>query len=346
MQPVNPLATTQEFRLKLPADENGKDITIYLSASDAGDGNENDHVEWQQPRLRVPGTPDLLVRDVRAVIQQLSERRARLFANTRKYLAAAAELAAGSSPPGIQVLAEKHGVERDGLAAWCNYLGFGETEQIEIKSYFTNKMLRVSKYDFINGWGVPETPIVVANSSDQAVRIPGNMPPHSVAMHPSPKLQAVVSWRSPVRGRIKVEGTVTHAHPECGNGVTWFFEWRHGNNRRVLARGVAQGGEPVKTRDLPEIKVNPGDYVSVLIGPQEGNHACDLTTVDLNLTLLEGEGRTWNLARDVSSDLLAANPHADSFGNLGVWHFYTEPDAGGMKFGRQFQSARSWINGN
>ncbi len=33
----------------------------------------------------------------------------------------------------------------------------------------------------------------------------------------------------------------------------------------------------------------------------------------------------WNLSRDVSPNVLAANPHADSLGNEGVWHFYTEP---------------------
>ena len=43
--------------------------------------------------------------------------------------------------------------------------------------------------------------------------------------------------------------------------------------------------------------------------------------------------RTWNLAADVSPDVLAGNPHADHFGNRGVWHFYTEPVAGGAETG-------------
>ena len=69
-----------------------------------------------------------------------------------------------------------------------------------------------------------------------------------------------------------------------------------------------------------------GDLVSLLIGPRDGNHACDLTAVDLTLA---GGGREWNLAREVSPDVLAGNPHADAHGNAGVWHFYTEPDKGG-----------------
>ena len=40
----------------------------------------------------------------------------------------------------------------------------------------------------------------MANSSDQHVRIPGNMKPHGVAVHPSPTLHAAVGWRSPIAG--------------------------------------------------------------------------------------------------------------------------------------------------
>jgi hypothetical protein len=69
--------------------------------------------------------------------------------------------------------------------------------------------------------------------------------------------------------------------------------------------------------------VQPGDVVCVSVGPREGNHSCDLTAVDLNL---RDGSREWDLARDVSPDILAGNPHADSLGNPEVWHFYSEPD--------------------
>src|SRR5262249_26260203 len=45
---------------------------------------------------------------------------------------------------------------------------------------------------------------------------------------------------------------------------------------------------------------------------------------------LRSELRTWDLAADVSPDVLSANPHADRLGNEGVWSFYTEPDNGGI----------------
>src|SRR5207249_4116668 len=170
---------------------------------------------------------------------------------------------------------------------------------------------------------------LLANSSDQHVRIPGNMKPHGVVVHPSPKLQAAVGWRSPVATTLRVQATVTHAHPECGNGVSWSLELRRGTSRQHLASGTAQGGKPVVVGPIEKLSVRAGDLVSLLIGPR-GDHSCDLTDLELVLTSV-GEGvREWSLTRDVSGDVLAANPHPDRFGNPGVWHFYTEPiPAGG-----------------
>ena len=46
------------------------------------------------------------------------------------------------------------------------------------------------------------------------------------------------------------------------------------------------------------------------------------------LAALGESGMAWDLAADVSGDVLAGNPHADRLGHPGVWHFYTEPDRG------------------
>ena len=124
------------------------------------------------------------------------------------------------------------------------------------------------------------------------------------------------------RATVHIEGAVTHAHPECGNGVTWSLELRRGTTRQRLAGGKAQGAAEVKVGPFDGIKVRAGDVVSLSIGPRDGNHSCDLTAIDLEITSQEGdEQRTWNLAKDVSGDVLAGNPHADRFGNAGVWHF-------------------------
>src|SRR5437867_6651584 len=180
-------------------------------------------------------------------------------------------------------LAKKHGVEADALRAWLDYLGVGSGGPVKIETCFTNTIGSASGYEFIKGWGSDNTPLLVANSSDQHVRIPGNMNPHSVAVHPSPKLQAAVGWRSPIAGNFRIEATVQHAHPECGNGVTWSLELRRGVTRQRLAAGAAQGAKEVKVPPVEQLAVQSGDLVSILIGPRDGNHACDLTAVDLVL---------------------------------------------------------------
>src|SRR3990172_7149735 len=154
------------------------------------------------------------------------------------------------------------------------------------------------------------------------------MKPHGVVVHPSPKLQAAVGWKSPLSGVVRVEATVTHAHPECGNGVAWSLELRRGSTRQRLATGTAQGGKAMKVGPVERLAVQPGDYVSLLIGPRDGNHACDLTDVEFVFKGASGAAQEWNLTRDVSSDVLAGNPHADRYGHADVWHFYTEPVQG------------------
>ena len=145
------------------------------------------------------------------------------------------------------------------------------------------------------------------------------MKPHGVVVHPSPTLNAAVGWRSPIADDVRIEGKVTHAHPECGNGVTWSLELRRGATRQRLAAGIAQGGKPVPVGPLERSRVQQGDLISLLVGPRDGNHSCDLT--DLELTLKAGD-KEWNLNKDVSPDVLASNPHADRLGNKDVWHFY------------------------
>lgn len=66
LEPVSPLVSQQELRLKLPESTGGADVIVSLVASDAGDGNTHDFVVWKQPRLVAPGRPDLSLRDASA----------------------------------------------------------------------------------------------------------------------------------------------------------------------------------------------------------------------------------------------------------------------------------------
>jgi hypothetical protein len=326
MEPVSPLTAKQEIRFPIPNVAGAKEVTLSLVAISADADSRHDFVVWQRPRLVAPGRPDLLLRDVREVVEELAQRRDRTFARAADYLSAAAEAAAAEGRVDSDKLASKYGLENEVLRAWLDYLGIGTGGPASINSHFTAKLSSAAGYNFIQGWGSHNTPFVMANSSDQHVRIPGNMKPHGVAVHPSPTLQAVVGFRSPVTATLRVEGKVTHAHPECGNGVTWALELRRGAIRRRLAAGTAQGSKEVLFGPFERVRILRGDVLSLAIGPRNGNHACDLTAVDLRLTSDGPNGQTWDLAHDVSGDILAGNPHADRLGNAGVWHFYTEPD--------------------
>ena len=93
----------------------------------------------------------------------------------------------------------------------------------------------------------------------------------------------------------------THAHPECGNGVTWSLELRRGATRQRLAGGRGAGRRrrstvgPIEGRR----RCGPATWSRSLIGPRDGNHSCDLTAVDLT-SPTPAAGRDWDLAADVS----------------------------------------------
>jgi hypothetical protein len=326
MEPVTPIVPRDLLRLKIPA-ATDSDVSLSLVAHSAGDGNDHDFVVWERPRLVAPGRPDLLLRDVRYVASELAQVREKAFASVAKCLAAAAEASAAQTPMEVGPLAGRHGVDPTILSAWLDYLGIGVSGgTVKIDAPLQGKIVKASGYEFANGWGSGELPILIANSSDQHVRIPGNLKPHSVAVHPSQTVRVAVGWQSPVGAVMRVSGRVQHAHPECGNGVTWTLELRRGPARRKLAAGVAAGPTEVAVGPVGDLTVQPGDLISLSIGPRDGNHSCDLTAIDLTLA---GGGHEWNLARDVTPDILAANPHADSQGHPGVWHFYSEADNGG-----------------
>lgn len=326
LEPIDPLMSAQEIRLKMPS-TNAQEVTLYLVAGDASDGNEHDYVVWKEPHFVMPGRPKLMLRDVRSVVGEMTQRRERVYASAQKALAAAAEASGVQADFDPAELAKKHGIEVEILMGWLDYLAISPSAPVKIEGYLTERIQSVAGYDFIRGWGSANTPNLVANSSDQAVRIPGNMKPRGVAMHPSPKLQVAAGWQSPIAGTVRVAARMKHAHPECGNGVTWTLEWRSGSARRRLASGVAQGSKEVEG-GIEQLMVRPGDMVALLVGPRNGNHSCDLTAVDLAVTQSGDAGVVWDLAKEITSDVLAGNPHADRQGNAGVWHFFTEPDKG------------------
>ncbi len=320
MEPINPLTATTELRWKVPSNATGE-VTFFLVAVDAGGGESATFV---RPRFTAPGRPELLLKDVQALAAERFARRTEAFAKTAKYLTAVDEAITARGTADVPALAKKHELRTDVLAGWLTALGVGSSGPVKVTGHLDNKLTRGGGYDVISGWGSNDTPLVLANSSDKLLRIPGDARGNGVVVHPSPNLNVIVGWQAPVSGEAKITAKVQHAHVACGNGVAWAVEVRRGGTRERLASGNAQGAKPADT-SADKVSVTKGDLISLVVGPRDGNHACDTTAVDFTITI---DGKTWDLGKDVSPEITAGNPHADGHGNAGVWHFYTEPTTG------------------
>ncbi|MSU46366.1 MAG: DUF1592 domain-containing protein, partial [Lacunisphaera sp.] len=334
MEPVTPLTEQQELRLPLAAPASGNEIVVYLAAGDAGDCKAGNFLEWQQPRLIRPGRPTILLRDAQDYVRQLMAKREQIFASTTQYLAAAAEVSEAKGDIDVTDLAIRHRVEADALKVWLDYLGVDASSNPKL-DLFSDRLTHITGWDFIQGWGSVDSPGLVANSTDdQHVLIPGAISPRAVLVHPSETQYAAVGWRSPLKGVLRIEAMV---HPVAGgHGVNWSLQFRRDRFRQRLATGVARPAKEPWVNDIPgvvvgpvgNVAVEPGDLISLLIGALDGDSSGDHTILQLKLIALGDKPQEWSLSRDVSSNVLAGNPHADGAGREGVWNFYSEPVAG------------------
>jgi hypothetical protein len=146
-------------------------------------------------------------------------------------------------------------------------------------------------------------------------------------MHPAPDQDAAVAWRSPIQGRAGITGKVAMGDARGGNGIEWSIVQANDTKWQILARGAINTGAsqsfPADTdvRTLSEVAVEPGDALLLVVGAKGGDHTCDTTLIDLKITEVGGQRRTWDLGHDVVDSIHEGNPHADSYGNLGVWRF-------------------------
>jgi hypothetical protein len=325
-----PLVERQEIRVKVSVPKGKDTVTIHLAAGDAGDGREQDVVVWRNPRLVAAGRADLSLAMVRPLAASLGAERERLAANAAQCLAAASEAFTGPDVTAagldatVAALARKHAVDPRLLAGWLSYLGVGAPEAA-FTTLLDKKLDKVDGWEAVNGWRGAGDLGAFANSSDEPYRIPGTIHPHGVVVHPDAKQRVVVGWRSPISGPVEIRGATASAHQGCSNGTAWSVEVWRGKTRETL---MSNANHDAAFGPFGPFALRKGDVVAVCVGARDGNSNCDLTRVDL--TLRSGD-REWDLARDVSGDILAANPHADGQGNAGVWHFAADPEgaAGG-----------------
>ncbi len=326
-EPVTPLASHRDIRVKLAPGTN----SIHLIVRHLGNGGK---VQWQQPRIVRPGKNPIFLRDLEATATEVELLRGRSLARTADYLAAASELRGSGDEANLERVAAERSLHPGILAGWASYLGISGG-RLKIGEPLNEKIPAVHDYDFVNGWtlkGVADYSLL-GNSSDQAVRIPGDHRPHRIVAHPRPERWIAAGWMSPFTGQVKVTPHVQDAHGSCGNGVAWSVNLRRAGLTRILHSANLDQGQTARTETVSGLDVRKGDLLSIIIGARDNNHSCDLTEIDLTVEELDGNQRKWSLSGDCADDMLAGNPHSDHHGHPAVWHFY-----GGMNDSRPKES--------
>ncbi len=313
------------------------EVVIYLSAQDLAGQNGNQRVIWQRPRFE-GGGQTLSLRDYATFGPRFEFDYASVFSETPRYLAAAIE-SANNPKLSIEEIANRRHLNPSLLSRWIDSVAVEPFAQDANEPRRPRKLIAavplrlldektpsLGQKPAINGWRKKGTdlPSIVTNSSDTEEHVPGRVSPHHVAVHPTPAEFVAVVWNSPLAGRVRIEAKITHAHPACGNGVAWWLEHRHADQAAVFAEAALGVGQTA-TFPTRTIDVAKGDRVMLAIDARDANHACDLTDVNLTIREVEKPARVWDLASDVSSSVLAGNPHADKLANKDVWSFVRGP---------------------
>lgn len=330
--------TSTELRARCePSERDGEDVVFRLVARAAAretsraEPSGADFVVWERPRFERSDRQPLLLRDLRPAAVALTAARKEALGRAPQYLDAIYDACDAKRELGreeISALASMSGLDPAILLAWVDYLGVASGpsgREPRIEKYLDGPVRNVAGSEWIRAWVVPGIAdlSVASNASDGLARIPGALRPHRVAVHPRPERWIAAGWRSPITGAVHLASRAEDVHGECGNGISWSLELWRGSRRRVFRAGDVDRGASTPEVQIESVPIREGDLVALIISARDGDHTCDLTQIDLAIRELAGEERTWSLADDCASDLLAGNPHADRFGNERAWHFFT-----------------------
>jgi hypothetical protein len=124
-------------------------------------------------------------------------------------------------------------------------------------------------------------PSIGINVTDTVANPDGGVliPPHSVFMHPGPNRQAIVAWRSPLHGFVRVTGRVSDLDPSCDNGVIWSVNQRA---MTIVAGVIQNGGEP-QSFQFRRVFVHEGDVLYFIVDAGMEAYACDTTGLDVRI---------------------------------------------------------------
>ena len=324
----HPAAESVTLRLPVKPAPGQSSVTVHLVARELGSSGP---IAWLRPRFEGNGKPMLLLRDYAQYGPAYESNISSAFINTAAYLSAVVELTHGTDST-IELVAEKNRLHAAFLRQWVKVLAIAPRKTLDdsvpVGAALTllDQKTTPSHGDAISGWSKSGTdlPVVVANSSDQTLQIPGRISAKSIAVHPTPQEFVAVVWKSPIAGNVTVASRVVHAHPSCGNGVAWHLEHRRGDKAKLLGESELDLGQEAKAT-AKSLAIEQGDLIVLAVDPRDANHACDLTEVALTITEDADSSQVWDLAKDVAWDIQAGNPHGDKRGNADVWSFARGP---------------------
>lgn len=327
-------ATAQTIRLTLKPVPGSNDITLRL-ATRTLTGSGKGSVVWTNPRLEAAGKPSLSLRNYAQYGRSFEIDYPAFFASTARYLEAAQEANADPDTTGI---AARHGLNAVILQRWISLLDLAAYRQDAHKELAGRSVPAVplqrlqaplrfgAGKSTLNGWykAGSDLPSLLTNSSDKQEKVPGDVAPHSVVVHPSASEFVGIAWTSPITGVVHVDAAVAHAHPACGNGVSWWLERRRGAQAVMFDEGRLGLGAKI-TPPMQTLSVQAGDTILLAVDAHDGDYGCDLTRVQLKVREVGGAHQVWDLAGDTVDTILAGNPHADRYGNPAAWSFVTGP---------------------
>jgi hypothetical protein len=221
----------------------------------------------------------------------------------------------------IAKFAETRNLHPYALKQWLEFDGRPHPKSL---SRFDGIVNGISSVGAWHGPDGADLPVALVHKGDQEAKfLTITLPPRCVSVHPTPTGAVAVGWKSPISGKMRIEGRVSDGDGVCGNGIDWTTSQERAVGRRDLASGsIGNGGsqnlvEGTGAQNLKTVDITAGDVVYLTILPKNNDNACDTTIVELKISETEGAKRVWSLTAD---EMKLADKQLGSTSD--VWGFY------------------------
>ena len=134
----------------------------------------------------------------------------------------------------------------------------------------------------LNEAGDQHLPFVTVNYTHRPLNLTGiEWPARSLFLNPSPTQLAIVAWKSPIAGTIRVTGSFKQFNGTCGNGIAWSVD----KGSHTLASGQIAAGGGTQTFDLKHLGVAEDETVYFTVDSL-GDYFCDEAPLDVTITMV------------------------------------------------------------